>query len=284
MSAFGGSIVALVTPFKNGAVDIEKYKDLVRMHEKSGTSGVCAAGTTGEGGMLGRDERRAVFAAAREAAGAMKVIAGVGTNSTRKTIQNAVIAAEEGADALLVVTPYYNRPSDRGLVAHYEAVAKATRLPIILYNVPSRTGLNMSPEVIGELAKIPNVAAIKEASGSLAQIDRIRQTTKLQIISGDDALTWPILKLGGVGVISVAANIIPREMRDLCAGTESTGIDKKFHRLFKTLFIETNPIPVKAAMRHMGLIDGDEMRLPLTPLSEENDRILVDMLHDYSLM
>lgn len=284
MKTFGGSIVALVTPFKDGAVDLEKYKELVRMHAQAGTAGICAAGTTGEGGMLSRDERRDVLVAAREAAGSMKVIAGVGTHSTRKTIQNAEIAADAGADALLVVTPYYNKPTDRGLVAHYEAVAKATKLPIILYNIPSRTGLNMTPEVIEELAKIPSVVAIKEASGSLAQIDRIRQTTELQIISGDDALTWPILQLGGVGVISVAANILPREMRDLCAGTEATEIDKKYYRLFKTLFIETNPIPVKAAMRHMGLIDSDEMRLPLTTLSEENDRILVDVLHDYALM
>lgn len=281
MSRFGGSIVALVTPFRNGAVDLPKYKELVRMHAKAGTAGICAAGTTGEGGMLSDDERRAVFSAVRETAGSMKVVAGVGTNSTSGTVRNAELAAECGADALLVVTPYYNKPSDRGLVAHYEAVAKATTLPIILYNVPSRTALNMSPEVIARLAKIPSVVAIKEASGNLAQIDRIRQTTELEIISGDDGLTWPILRMGGVGVISVAANIIPREMRDLCAGTGD--VDRKFHRLFKTLFIESNPIPVKAAMRHMKLIDTDEMRLPLTPISEENDRVLKDVLRDCGL-
>ena len=287
---FSGSMAALITPFKDGVPDLDKIRELTEFQRKSGSTAVVPCGTTGEGGMLNREERTAVLTACRGAAGEMKVVAGVGTNSTRKTIQNATIAAEAGADGLLVVTPYYNKPTPGGLRAHFEAVAEATQLPIILYNIPSRTGLNLQPDLVAELAVIPNIVAIKEASGSLEQISRILAQTDLLVLSGDDALTWPIMQLGGVGVISVAANIIPREMRDLCrdAAEGNAAAARKRHmrlqKLFETLFVETNPIPVKAAMRHMGIIDTDEMRLPLTPITEVNDQILVDCLHEYSLL
>ena len=287
---FSGSMVALITPFRDGEVDLPKLKELTDFHRRSGTSAVAPLGTTGEGGVLSREERAKALEAVREAAGEMKVIAGVGTNSTRKTIQSARIAAEAGADALLVVTPYYNKPTPAGLRAHYAAGAESTSLPLILYNVPSRTGLNLSVDVAIELSKIPTIVAIKEASGDLDQISQILSLTDLWVLSGDDALTWPIMQLGGVGVISVAANIIPREMRDLCRAAAEGDADTarrlhvKYHKLFKTIFIETNPVPIKAAMRHMGMIESDEMRLPLTPIAESNDEKLVEVLRAYSLL
>jgi 4-hydroxy-tetrahydrodipicolinate synthase len=284
---FSGSIVALVTPLRQGRPDLAKIRDLARLHACSGTSALCPCGTTGEGATLTREERRDVIAACKEAAGPLKVIAGVGTNSTTETIENARSAAAAGADALLVVTPYYNKPPLAGMRRHFEAVAGAVELPIILYNVPGRTGVNLEVETVLELSAVPNIVAIKEASGNLEQISRICAGADLDVLSGDDALTWPVLRMGGVGVISVAANIIPKEMAELCRTADADRgreLHARYQKLFKALFIESNPVPVKAAMRHLGLIDSDEVRLPLSTIAEANDRRLREVLRDYALV
>lgn len=288
--AFTGSIVALVTPLKDGRPDLAKVRDLTALHGRSGTTAVVPCGTTGEGATLTRDERRAVISAVKEAAGSMKVIAGVGTNSTAETIENARAASEAGADGLLVVTPYYNKPTPAGMRRHFEAVAGAVKLPIVLYNVPGRTSVNLEVETVVELARLPNIVAVKEASANMEQIGRICATADLDVLSGDDGLTWPIMQMGGVGVISVAANIVPAVMSELCRAASSGDAARarelhvRYHGLFKALFIESNPGPVKAAMRHLKMIESDELRLPLAPLTDANDRKLRDVLKEYALL
>jgi 4-hydroxy-tetrahydrodipicolinate synthase len=286
-----GSMVALVTPFKNGELDEAKVAELCEFHLAHGTHAIVPSGTTGESPTLNDDERVRLFRKVKATLkGKIPMIAGCGSNSTAKSIQTVKIAEECGADAALVVTPYYNKPTQEGLYRHYEAIAKATRLPIVLYNVPGRTSVNLLPETVARLSKIPNIAANKEASGSLDQITQIIATApRVNIISGDDAMTFPILALGGVGVISVAANVIPRDMATMCDAFAAGDIAKareihvRFHNLMKTLFIETSPIPVKAAMKHMGLING-ELRLPLCEISSSADEKLKAVLKEYGLL
>lgn len=287
---FRGSIVALVTPFRDGRLDLPGVEALVDLHLQSGTRGIVSAGTTGEAPTLSPDESfQLVRAVAKRCAGKIPVIAGVGTHSTDRTLQNLRAAEEAGADAHLVVSPYYNKPTQGGLVLHFEAVAAASKRPIVLYNIPGRTGVNLTPETIARLARTPRIAAIKEAAGSIDQVMQIRAQCDLPILSGDDAMTYPMMALGAVGVISVAANVVPKDVAALCeqalAGdlAKARAIHERLLKLFRALFLETNPIPVKTALRLMGRIDGS-LRLPLCPMAAENEANLKAVLREYGMI
>ncbi|MFA5320204.1 MAG: 4-hydroxy-tetrahydrodipicolinate synthase [Candidatus Omnitrophota bacterium] len=289
---FSGSIVALVTPFKNGKVDENKLRALIDFQIKNGTSGIVPCGTTGESATLSvREHERVIEIAVEQSAGRVPVIAGTGSNSTEEAIQLTVDAAKAGADASLQVSPYYNRPTQNGLYAHFKAVADAAEIPIILYNIASRTGVNIEPETVARLAAdCENIVGVKEASGNLDQMSRIKALCgdKFDLISGDDSLTLPVLSIGGTGVISVAANIVPADVAALTknyAGGNSEEARRLHYRLLpliKALFLETNPIPVKTAM---GMLDmcASELRLPLTAMSGENAARLRIALKDHGL-
>lgn len=273
---FFGSIVALVTPFNNGHVDVEKLKEFAKFHLDSQTSGIVPCGTTGEAATLDLPERKKVVSTIVKAVNnRIPVIAGTGTNNTRTTIEYTKMAEELGADAALIVTPYYNKPTQQGLFLHYEAVAKNTKLPIVIYNVPGRTGVSIAPETVARLSKIKNITAIKEASGSMEAITQIRNLCDICILSGEDSMTLPILSLGGSGVISVVANIFPKQaalmVKCFFDGEMKKALDmhSKLFPVCKAMFIETNPIPVKTAMKMMGMING-EVRLPMCEMQAEN--------------
>lgn len=287
-----GSIVALVTPFRDGQIDEPGLRRLLRMHLEHETDGIIPCGTTGEAVTLSREEHERVIAlTVEEVSGRIPVIAGVGTNDTAKTIAMAQSAQAAGVDGLLVVTPYYNRPTQRGLVAHYRAIAASTDLPIIVYNVPSRTGTNILPETVAELAQLDRIVGIKEASGNLDQVSAIIQRCGdgLVVLSGDDSLTLPMLAVGGKGVISVTANIMPREVARMVRAALEGNWDeaRRLHyQLFpvsRAMFIESNPGPVKAALAMMGLI-AEELRLPLVPPADANRRGLKETLEQAGLL
>ncbi len=289
---FKGSMVALVTPFKNGKIDEKALAELVEFHIKNGTTALVPCGTTGESATLNYEEHDKVIELTIEFAnGRIPVIAGTGSNSTEEAIVLTKHALKSGAQASLQVSPYYNRPTQKGLYLHFKAIAEAVDIPIILYNIASRTGVNIEPETFVKLAQIKNIIGVKEASGSLEQMSRIRSLTPKEflLISGDDALTLPVMSIGGVGVISVVANIIPRDVADMCAAFEKGDIKRaeelhyKMLSLIKAMFVETNPIPVKAAMALMKMM-GPEIRLPLCEMAEENKDKLVKALKDYKLI
>lgn len=287
---FTGSLVALVTPFKDGKVDIEKLEDLVEFHVEAGTSGLVPCGTTGESATLSHEEHELVIATVvHRADGRIPVVAGTGSNSTREAIRLTRYAKEAGADGALLITPYYNKPTQRGLVAHFEAVARETDLPLILYNVPGRTGVNMLPPAVIECARLPNVVGIKEASGNVDQAVEILRGCDITVLSGDDSLTLPLMAVGAEGVISVAANVVPKlmvDLVDLAAGGDFVGareLHMKLFPLFKVLFVETNPIPVKTAVALMGRI-GPELRLPLTPIEPAHEKALHGVLSDLGVV
>lgn len=290
---FKGSIVAIVTPFRNGRVDEKKLKELIEFHVKSGTSGVVPCGTTGESATLSFEEHdRVIEIAIAQARKRIKVIAGTGSNSTDEAIMLTRHAARAGADASLQVSPYYNRPTQRGLYEHFKAIAEAVDLPIMLYNIASRTGVNIEPETIARLAHdCRNIVAVKEASGNLDQMSRIRHLCpkNFQLLSGDDSLTLPVLSIGGTGVVSVVANVVPRDVAQLVAEFEKGNIRKaqeihyRLLPLTKALFIETNPIPVKTAMGLLGMCSPD-LRLPMCQMAPENLEKLKKALKDYKLL
>lgn len=289
---FKGSMVALVTPFRNGKVDEKALKELVEFQIRNGTSGLVPCGTTGESATLSYDEHdRVIEAAVQAAGGRVPVIAGTGANSTEEAIMLTKHAKKAGAAASLQVSPYYNRPTQKGLYLHFRAIAEAVDIPIILYNIASRTGVNIEPETFARLAEIRNIVGVKEASGSLEQMSRIRKVTpkSFLLISGDDALTLPVMSIGGVGVISVVANIAPRDVADLCAAFEKGEVAKaqelhyKLLNLVKAMFIETNPIPVKTAMGLMKMIDP-ALRLPMCEMQPENREKLMNELKAYKLI
>ena len=281
---FTGSFVALVTPFRGGKVDVEKLEELVDYHVEAGTSGLVPCGTTGESATLSHEEHELVISTVvRKADGRIPVIAGTGSNSTSEAIRLTRHAKEAGADGALLITPYYNRPTQKGLVAHFEAVSRAVDIPLVLYNVPSRTGVNMLPPTVIECASLPNVVGIKEASGSIDQTVEILSACELTVLSGDDSLTLPLMSVGAKGVISVAANVVPKPMVDLvdlAAAGDFAGareVHFRLYPLFKALFVETNPIPVNAAMALQGMI-GPELRLPLVPASDATREALEKVL------
>jgi 4-hydroxy-tetrahydrodipicolinate synthase len=274
---FQGSYVALVTPFDSeGRIDEDAYRALIRRQIKAGTKGLVPCGSTGEAATLTHEEfRRALEIALEESRGDVPVMAGVGTNATWKAVELAREAESLGADALLVLAPYYVKPTQDGLYAHFRVVARETRLPVMLYNIPGRTGVNVAPATIARVAKdCKNVVAVKEAAGSLDQVSEILALTdsEFTVMSGDDSLTLPMMALGARGVVSVLANVAPKETQALCDAFKKGQLKKaqalhlRLFPLIRILFVETNPIPVKAALELMGLCRA-EPRLPLTPLS-----------------
>jgi 4-hydroxy-tetrahydrodipicolinate synthase len=290
---FKGSIVAIVTPFKNGKVDEKKLRELIEFHIENGTSGIVPCGTTGESATLSFEEHdKVIEITIEQVKKRIPVIAGTGSNSTEEAIMLTKHAAKAGADASLQVSPYYNRPTQRGLYEHFKAVAQSVEIPIILYNIASRTGVNIEPETIVRLAvDCKNIVGVKEASGNLDQMSRIKQLcpANFELISGDDSLTLPVLSIGGTGIISVAANIVPRDVADLVNEFQKGNIERakvlhyRLLPLIKALFLETNPIPVKTAMGLLGMCEPD-LRLPLCAMSPENLEKFKKALKDYGLL
>ena len=272
---FAGCTVALVTPFRDGAVDEEGLRRLVEWHIEQGTPVLSPVGTTGESPTLSHDEHERVIAIVIEtAAGRARVMAGTGSNATAEAIRLSRFAARAGADAALSVAPYYNRPNQEGLYRHFAAIADAVDIPIVLYNIPARTGRNVEPETVERLAKLGPIVAVKEASGSLDQVSELLSRTDLTILSGDDSLTLPMLSVGAEGVVSVVGNLVPREVGALVEAYQGGRVEEargRHARLFPLsrdlLGLAPNPVPVKAALSLLGRC-RDEVRLPLCPLDE----------------
>ncbi|MGD0281899.1 MAG: 4-hydroxy-tetrahydrodipicolinate synthase [Dissulfurispiraceae bacterium] len=273
-----GSIVALVTPFKDGKFDEKAYSKLIEWHIAQGTHGIVPCGTTGEASTLDFEEHcRVIEVAVKVAKKRIPVIAGTGANATYEAIDMTKKAKKLGADGALLVTPYYNKPTQEGLYRHYKAVAEAVNIPIVLYNVPGRTAVNLLPATVVRLAEFKNIVAIKEATGDLKQISELIRLCgdRIAVLSGDDFTTLPIMALGGKGVISVTANIAPRDVADMCNAWDSGEIAKarelhfKLEPLNAAMFIETNPIPVKTSLAFMGKV-REEFRLPLCEMSPAN--------------
>jgi 4-hydroxy-tetrahydrodipicolinate synthase len=289
---FSGSIVALVTPFKDGKVDWKSLEALVEFHIEKGTHGIVACGTTGESATLSHQEHgdviRAVIKAAKKR---IPVIAGTGSNSTQEAIDLTRAAEEAGADGALLISPYYNRPTQEGIYQHYKKVAAAVGIPLIVYNIPARTGSKIEPETLARLSEIKNIAGVKEATGSVDQaIDVLRLCgDRLAVYSGEDSLTFSLMALGGKGVVSTVANVTPREMSELAQaclrGDWERGrkLQLSLIPLIRAVFIETNPIPVKTALSLMGKCQAD-LRLPLTPMSEANLKKLRQAMADFGLL
>ena len=289
---FSGSLVAIVTPFKNGAFDETTYRELIEFQIANGTHGIVPCGTTGESATLSHEEHERVVALTVEVVNRrVPVIAGTGSNATDEAIAFTAHAKRAGADGALLITPYYNKPTQEGLYQHYAAVARAVDLPLILYNIPGRTSVNMTPATIARIAKLPNVVGIKEGSGSLGQVSEIIHQCgdDLTVLSGDDPLTLPMMALGAKGVITVTANVAPKDMAAMVnaalagnfAGARASHF--KLASLFSALFYETNPIPVKEALAMMNKIEP-ELRLPLTPLSSDNRERLRQVMKDTGLI
>lgn len=290
---FKGSIVAIATPFQNGKVDEPTLKRLVEFQIKNGTNAIVPCGTTGESPTLNTQEHEHVIdVCIQTAKGRVPIIAGTGSNSTAEAVALTEHAAKMGANGVLQVSPYYNKPTQEGLYRHFKAVSECSNLPVILYNIAGRTAVNIEPATVARLARdCKNIVAVKEASGSLDQMQTIKSLCPpdFMLLSGDDALLLPILAIGGVGVISVAANIVPQDILKIISLFNEGKIEdaQKVHYkllpLIKALFLETNPIPVKAAMALMGLCSA-EIRLPLCEMSEKNHEQLKKALQDYGLL
>jgi 4-hydroxy-tetrahydrodipicolinate synthase len=289
---FSGSIVAIVTPFRKGRVDERALGDLIEFQLANGTDGIVPCGTTGESATLSHQEHERVVAFTIEAVKRrVPVIAGAGSNSTDEAIALTRHAKKVGADGALLITPYYNKPMQEGLFRHYKAVAEAVDLPLVLYNIPSRTSVNMLPSTVGRLAAVRNIVAIKEGSGSLQQVSEIIQACgdRFTVLSGDDPLTIPMMAVGAKGVITVTANIAPADMAAMVDTFAAGQLDRARHLhdkmfpLFTALFYETNPIPVKAALAMMGKIN-EELRLPLCPMASESREKLARVMKEYGLI
>jgi len=290
-SDFAGLSVALITPFKQGEVDYAALRQQIEFQVAAGTVCVCPVGTTGESPTLSHDEHERVISHVVEAAaGRVRVMAGTGSNSTAEALRLTKWAAREGADAALMVAPYYNKPTQQGFYEHYKAVAEAVGIPLCVYNIPGRTGKNIEPDTIARLAELPNITMVKEAAGSLDQASQILGTTDLTLLSGDDSMTLPYMSVGGEGVISVVGNIVPRDMLAMVNAFRSGDAREAcrwHHQLFPLcrdlLGLATNPIPIKAAMRMLGR-DTGELRLPMTPLDERGQVSLRQTLAGYGLL
>jgi 4-hydroxy-tetrahydrodipicolinate synthase len=289
---FKGAFTALVTPFSGGQIDESRLRNHVDFQIEKGIDGLVPCGTTGEASTLSHDEHvEVVRITVEHAAGRVPVIAGSGSNNTTEALELTKRVKEVGADACLMITPYYNKPTQEGLYEHFSTIAKSVDIPIILYNVPGRTGINMLPETVARLAKIPNIAGLKDATSDLKQASYTRQLTPddFVILSGEDALVYPLMAVGGSGVICVTSNVLPGEMAQLCRKFfegDFTGAAKLHHRLLPmcdALFVETNPIPVKAALAMMGRIEN-ELRLPLVPISEKGAEKVRAALTDFGLI
>ena len=289
---FKGSIVAIVTPFKKGKVDERALGDLIEWHIRQGTNAIVPCGTTGESATLDYKEHdRVIEFTVKAVKKRVPVIAGTGANSTAETIMITKHAKKAGADGALLVSPYYNKPTQEGLYRHYKAVAEAVKIPIVLYNVPGRTAVNVLPSTVARLAEIKNIVALKEATGDMKQASEVIRLCgdRITVLSGDDFTTLPLLALGGRGTISVTANVMPRLVSDMCALWEQGKFDeaRKIHfalePLNASMFIETNPIPVKTALAMMGKIQ-EEFRLPLCEMALANREKLKNVLRSYKLV
>ena len=289
---FQGSLVALVTPFRDGQVDEPKLRELVEFHVGNGTDAIVPCGTTGESPTLSHDEHKRVVEIVIEAArGRVPVVAGTGSNSTGEAIDLTAHAKKAGAAGALIVNPYYNKPTQEGLYRHFKAIAEAVDIPILVYNIQSRTAVNVETDTLARLAKIPNIVGVKEASGSLDQMTQVILACgpDFSVLSGDDNLTLPLMAVGGRGVVSVVANIVPRDTAEMThAALEGDWKRARdlFHRLFplcRAMFIETNPIPVKEAMAMLGMI-APEFRLPLCRLADANRERLKTVLQQFGLL
>ena len=288
---FEGSSVALVTPFdKNGNIDFKTLDNLIEFHIQEKTDGIVPCGCTGEAATLKHEEQKKIIEfVVGKVKGRVPVIAGAGSNSTEEALDLTSFAKKAGADAALLITPYYNKPTPKGQFLHYQKIAEEVAIPIILYNVPSRTGTNMLPETIAKLSKIRNIVAVKEANPSLDQVSKIISLCDITVLSGNDSVTLPILSVGGKGVISVVANVVPRKIHDLVHNfkegklEEAREIHYELYPLFEALFYETNPIPVKESLALMGKIQPN-LRLPLCRMGDENKEKLVRVLKDLKLV
>jgi 4-hydroxy-tetrahydrodipicolinate synthase len=289
--AFAGVSVAIVTPFKNDQVDYDCLKQQIEFQIAAGVNCLCPVGTTGESPTLSHDEHERVIAFVCETVdGRIKVMPGTGSNSTAEALRLTKSAEKAGADAALQVAPYYNKPTQTGFFEHFKRLAEETSLPQCIYNIPGRTGKNIEPDTIIRLAELQNIALVKEATGSLDQASAILANTNLTVLSGDDSLTLPILAVGGSGVISVVANIVPKDMIAMITAFAAGKIDEAreiHHKLFPLcrdmLGLSTNPIPIKAAMKMLGR-DTGELRLPMTPLSKDEEASLRKTLTKYGLL
>jgi 4-hydroxy-tetrahydrodipicolinate synthase len=289
--AFAGLSVALVTPFKNGEVDYETFREQIDFQIAAGTKCICPVGTTGESPTLSHPEHERVIAFVCEHAnGRIKVMPGVGSNSTAEALRLTKVAEAAGADAALQVAPYYNKPTQEGFYQHFKRIAEESRLPQCIYNIPGRCGKNVEPETIARLAELENVTMVKEATGSLDQASAIVTTTNLTVLSGDDSLTLPLMAVGARGVISVVGNIVPRDMIALIEASDRNDLaaarlcHRKLFALCRDMLgLSTNPIPLKSAMKMLGR-DTGEMRLPMTPLDAKQEAALRQTLTAYGLL
>jgi 4-hydroxy-tetrahydrodipicolinate synthase len=287
---FAGLSVAIVTPFRDGSLDAARLAEQIDFQAAAGTTCICPVGTTGESPTLSHDEHERVIAeSVQAAAGRMLVMPGTGSNSTAEAVRLTKFAARAGADAALVVGPYYNRPTQQGIYEHFKALAESVDIPICVYNIPARTGRNIEPETIIRLAELPGIAMVKEATGSLDQASQVLAATDLTLISGDDSLTLPLLSIGGRGVISVVGNLVPADMKALCGAFDAgdlalaRALHLKLFALCRDLLgLASNPIPIKAALAMMGR-DTGEVRLPLVPLEPPLAEKLRQVLVAYGL-
>jgi len=290
---FQGSFVALITPFKNGKVDEEKLRELVEFHIQNGTNGIVPCGTTGESPTLSYEEhKRVIKIVVEQSKKRVPVVAGTGSNSTEEALELTMDAKVSGVDAVLLVSPYYNKPTQKGLYLHFKEIAMKTKMPIVVYNIPSRTGVNVEPSTLAELVRdCPNIIGVKESTGNMDQASATMNLCGKDfcVLSGDDSLTLPIMALGGKGVISVIANILPKDVSELTASFFKGDIEKaksihyRMFNLVKALFLETNPIPIKTAMQILKM-DTGEMRLPLSQMGNENVEKLKKAMKDYKLL
>ena len=288
---FQGSFPALVTPFKEDfEIDYDAYGRLIDFHLENGTNGIVPCGCSGEAATLSHDEQKSLIKFAVErVAGRIPVVAGTGSNNTREAIGLTKYAKEIGCDGALLITPYYNKPTPAGQIAHYTKVAEEAQIPIMLYNVPGRTGTKMLPETIAALRKVPHIVSVKEACGSVDQVSQILHLCDINVMSGDDSLTLPMMSVGASGVVSVAANVVPRLIADLChaANAGDFARAKELHYkmlpLATALFIETNPMPAKACLANMGMIKNI-LRLPLVSMTDESASRLDPVLKSLDLV
>jgi 4-hydroxy-tetrahydrodipicolinate synthase len=289
---FKGAFTAIVTPFKNGRLDEEAYRELIEFQIKGGIHGIVPCGTTGESPTLSHAEhKRVVEVCIEQVKKRVPVIAGSGSNNTAEAVDLTLHAQNAGADAALMITPYYNKPTQEGLYQHYKTVASQTKIPIVVYNVPGRTSLNLLPETMARLAEFPNIIGLKDATGDLKQGAKTLALCgdKITVLSGDDFTTLPLLCVGGMGVISVVSNVVPGDMAGMCSAFFQGDLEgaRKLHYkmwpLTEAMFYETNPVPVKTALKMMGKITG-EVRQPLCPLSNANEDKLRRVMQKYGLI
>ncbi|MGD8924291.1 MAG: 4-hydroxy-tetrahydrodipicolinate synthase, partial [Syntrophobacterales bacterium] len=293
VTMFTGVLPAVVTPFKNGELDEESLRELIEFQIGNGVHGIVPCGTTGESATLSHEEHeRVVEIAVDQVKGRVPVVAGTGSNNTAEAIRLTAHAKKAGADGVLMISPYYNKPTQEGIYQHYKKVAQEVAIPIVVYNIPGRTASNIEPTTFARMAEIDNIVGVKEASGSMKQITEIIRLCgdKLTVVSGEDFLTYPLMAVGGKGVICVVANIVPRDMADLCNLLLDGEFEKAkplYYRLLPlchAMFYETNPAPVKAALEMMGKISSGEVRLPLAPMSEDNRNKVRKELEVYGVL